>query len=371
MFAISVNHKNVKTEIREKFAFDEDKAAAFLCAMKEAGIEEAVYLSTCNRVEVYGEGNLDDAVRILSEYSGTGKSQLKEYAFFFDGYKAMKYLFRVTAGLESMVIGEDEILGQMKTAYMSAKENGYTGYKLNAIFQAAFTAARKIKTETLLSKSSVSVATIAAAKCHYFKDGFKKILVFGGSGDTGQKVIKNLLSYEDCEIKATVRTRHVLAKNVEQVSFEDRYKYINEADIIVSSTKSPHYVLTHSRALEQELEEKPRLFVDLAVPRDIDEEITAIPGAQLLTINEIEALARENNEIKKAEVEVACEIIEETIDELLKTMEFHEFMPVFNRIAEKESFNFRKFVFEYRDMATAREFSSFLKVLRNMEAEIE
>lgn len=366
MFVISINYKNVKTNIRERYAFDRETAILFLQRLKKDGITEEVYLNTCNRTEVYGNGNYEAAVKAMAEFSSVDPSSLREDAFIFEGESAIRHLFRVTAGIESMVIGEDEVLGQMKGAYDLSREQGFTDFFFNKVFQAAITAAKKIKTDTELSKRSVSVATIAASKCHKFMDGHKKILVIGASGDTGGKLVKNLISYHDSTIYATVRNNHVTEKELNLVPYRDRYHYIDCADVIISCTKSPHFTVTYSRIKSEEIENKPRLFIDLAVPRDIDEDVLKLAQSELITINDIEALARENNEIKKAEIVVAEEIIEETVDELLKTLYFHEFLEAFDSKKNEHTIDFSKFIYHYRDIATAEEFASFLKVLRRM-----
>lgn len=369
MFAISLNYKNIKTDIRGRYVFDTGKALLFLQRLKEAGITEAVYLNTCNRTEVYGNGDYEAALKALAEFSGSEPSCLREDAFIYEGDSAIHHLFRVTAGIESMVVGEDEVLGQMKGAYDFSKEHGFTDFIFNKVFQAAVAAAKKIKTDTELSKRSVSVATIAASKCHKFKDGHKKILVIGASGDTGSKLVKNLLSYHDSTIYATVRNSHVTDRKLTLVPYAERYHYIACADVIISCTKSPHYTVTYSRLKSEEPEEKPRLFVDLAVPRDIDEDVLKLTQSELITIHDIEALAKENNEIKKAEIVAAEEIIEEAVDELLKTLYFHEFLSEFDSSKHENKDVLSKFIYHYRDVATAEEFASFLKVLRRMEAD--
>lgn len=367
MFAISINYKNVKTSVRERYAFDKEMAFLFLQRLKSDGITEEVYLNTCNRAEVYGNGDYEAAVKAMAEFSGVAASSLRDVAFIFEGDAAIRHLFRVTAGIESMVLGEDEVLGQMKDAYDFSRERGFTDFFFNKVFQAAITAAKKIKTDTKLSKSSVSIATIAASKCHNFMEGHKKIFIIGASGDTGSKLVKNLSSYHDSTIYATVRNNHVTDKNLTLVPYAERYHYIACADVIISCTKSPHYTVTYSKLKSEKLKEKPRLFVDLAVPRDIDEDVLKLAKSELITINDIEALARENNEIKKAELVVAEEIIEEAVDELLKTLYFHEFLSEPDLMKNENEVVLSKFIYQYRDVATAEEFASFLKVLRRME----
>lgn len=367
MFAISMNYKTTKTNTREQYAFDQDTALLFLKRLRAGGMEEIVYLNTCNRTEVYGDGDYETALKELAAFGGAEASTLREDAFIYEGKSAIRHLFRVTAGMESMVVGEDEVLGQMKGAYEFSREQGFTGYAFNKVFQAAITAAKRIKTDTRLSKSSVSVATLAANRCHRFKEGHKEILVIGASGDTGNKLVKNLISYHDCSIFATVRNRHVTDRNLTLVPYEERYRYIDCADVIVSCTKSPHYTVTYAQIKREQVREKPRLFVDLAVPRDIDEDVSKLAGSELITINDIEELARENNEIKRAELVTAEEIIEEAVDELLKTLSWHEFLSESVWMKAEKEMDLSKFIYHYRDVSSAEEFGNFLNVLRRME----
>lgn len=367
MFVISVNHKSADAKIREKAALTPEKAAALLASCKENGISEAVYLSTCNRCELYGNGDYARALVLLAEASGIDASELKGYVLVKQKDAAIRHLFHVASGMDSMVIGEDEILGQLRRAYLDAKERGFTGFLFNTVFQAALEAAKRVKTETLLSKSSVSIATLAAAQCHKFLDGKKRVLLIGGSGDTGSKVIKNLLSYGDCEITATVRKRHSLADGVRMVPFEDRYFYMEESDIIVSATGSPHYTVTRAMLQAHKVTQRRRLFVDLAVPSDIDECVLEIPGSVLVKIDDFEKIAQRNNEIKKNEVQTAEEILQEEMDGLRKEITFHDFYPEFSRRKEQMSKDMEQFIYRFRKTASADEFDSFIKVLSRME----
>lgn len=369
MFAISISYKNVPAKLREQYALSEEAGLALQAQLKEAGIRESVYLNTCNRCELYGVGEYRVGVRTFAAACGVEPSIVREYAKIYDGVEALRHLFRVTVGIESMVIGEDEILGQVKTAYERARVNGYTEYETHTVFQAAIGCSKKIKTETMLSKSSVSVATLAADRCHKFEKGNKKILIIGATGDTGKKIIQNLLSFGDCEILATVRREHSFTNQLTIVPYEERYQYVDAADIIISATKSPHYTLTYSKIMQEPLTQKPRLFMDLAIPRDIDEEVLRIPEAALITMDEIEELAAKNNALKMAEVEVAENMVTESLDEVQKVLAFHAFIPLFNQLKTNRPEQFAQFVYQYRDAATAEELESFIRVLRKLAQE--
>ena len=366
MFVVSIQYKHADTEFREKLALQPEEIRELQERLRKEGLEEAVYLHTCNRCELYGVGDHQTALRCLADASGTDPSQLRERALILEKERAAGHAFYVASGMDSMVLGEDEILGQLRDAYEKAKKNGYTGYQLNAVFQAAFSAAKKVKTDTLLSKSSVSVATLAAAEAHRFKEGKKQVLLIGASGDTGRKVMLNLLSYGDCTIIATYRHRHGIPEGVQPVPYEDRYRYIDKADIVVSATKSPHYTLTRFRIQEEGITEKERLFLDLAVPRDIDECVAELPGTKLLTLDAFEEIAREHNAQKEQEAVRAEEILKDCLAELQKDLLFHEQFDVIREMEKEQPAEVMKFIYRFRKQAEPMELRAFLEVLGRM-----
>lgn len=273
MFTLSLNYKSADVLLREKFCFDEKKAETLLYILKENNIKECVYLSTCNRCELYGVGDMYRALKIFSDFAGVEYEKVKSSILFYENNDAIRHLFRVCCGFDSMALGEDEILGQVKRAFEFSQQNEASGFDINTIFKAAITSAKRIKTDTLISKSSVSVATLVAARCHKFYGESKNVLIVGGSGEIGSKVIKNLVSYNEFNIYAAARNSHLPCKDINIIHYNERYNYIDAADIIICATKSPHFIFTADRVKNSIHSDKPRLFIDLAVPRDIDDEI--------------------------------------------------------------------------------------------------
>ena len=367
MFVISLNHKTADTEFREKLSFDETAKLEFLHKLENLGLTQCVYLSTCNRCEIYGVGKAHKVVNTWSEMAGVDVDALKEHLLFFDGDGAVNHLFHVTAGFESMVLGEDEILRQIKDAYQFSKNNGYTDYELNTIFQAALRCAKKIKTKTKLSKTSVSIASLAATKIHNYKRGEKKVMIMGATGDTGNKVLLNLLSYGDCLIYATKHIHHINNPKVNSIPYSERYDYINQMDVVVSATRSSHYTITAGKLKSLGLEDKEQLFLDLAVPRDIDEDVENINGIKLISIDDFVTIAKENNNLKSKEKENGEAIIEEELDVLLKELTFHQNRNSFEKMKETLTEDFEHFVYKYRDVASSEEFESFINVLNRMQ----
>ena len=200
MYCISINHKNASAEIRSRFAFSRGKRQEISAALSEHGIKQSVIVCTCNRTELYFIGSdigcTDTAAEILTKYSGEEPTSVSLCLRSYYGEKALAHLFRVACGIDSMIIGEYEILRQVKDAYAESHENGFTDFELNTIFQSAITCAKRIKTDTALSKTPVSAATLAANKAASL-GGSVNVLVIGASGKIGtsalNKVMKLLL----------------------------------------------------------------------------------------------------------------------------------------------------------------------------------
>ena len=368
---VSLNYKKSVSEFRGRLAFENDKKLTLLTLLREAGINEAVYVSTCNRCEIYGVGKMSKCIKIWAQLAEVDVDELKEQLLFFDGEKAVEHLFHVTAGFDSMVLGEDEILRQIKDSYKYSFDNGFTDYELNMIFQAAIGCSKKIKTKTKLSKTSVSVASLAATKIHNFKRGEKKVMIMGVTGDTGNKVLLNLLSYGDCKIYATKHIHHISNPSVVAIPYAGRYDYIKDMDVIVSATRGPHYTLTYGKLKNLNLDDRARLFVDLAVPKDMDEDIENISGSQLISIDDFNSIAKENNKLKYTEKENGEAIIEEAINTLLKDLTFHIYRETYESINKAYEGTFEQFVYKFKSIANAKEFESFINVIGRMQGNNE
>lgn len=361
MFCISINYKTASVEERERFSFAEQKQIDFLNKLKNADILQAVFLTTCNRTEVYGVGNVYKALDLLISFANAD-GKIKDNVLIFDGENAIRHLFRVACGIDSMVKGEDEILGQLKNAFLLSQKNGFTDYEVNTVFKAAITSAKRIKTQTLISKSSVSVATLVASKCRKAKG--KTVLLIGSSGEIGSKVLKNLISYDEFDIYATVRDTHIASNKVTIVEYSQRYEYINSADIVISATKSPHFTIVSEKLNAYISTKKERLFIDLSVPRDIDDNVKNFPCTALMRIDDFNSIAKRNSEIKEDELKTAQDLMDEDIDSLIKELEFHNMLPKLNKICGED---LKHFIYHYRDTANAKEFDSFVQVISKME----
>lgn len=345
IYQIGISHKTAPVDIREQLAFSGSEKEEYLSLVKkEENIGECVLITTCNRTEIYVTGDkaaADRAMELMAAYKGLDLKDLKKYFLRYEGEGAVKHLMTVASGLDSMVMGEDEILGQVKRDYGQAYEGGNTSYLLNTLFREAISCSKAVKTETRLSKTPISVGTLTAKEVITFQADelqVKKVLIIGISGKMGSIVMKNLYGTPGIAIAGTVRN-HMSGDEVETqftgikyYDYKDRYEAIKDADVIISATQSPHYTITFKELENVLTDRKKRLFIDLAVPRDVDKDIRGMEGIQLIDMDYFEELAEENNKVKEEEAVIARKIIDKRTDEFLKTVIFHGFLPELERI---------------------------------------
>lgn len=363
MFCISVSFKKTPLQIRQQFAFSKEEQRSFLSELAgKKGITGGVIISTCNRSEIYftGEqGKMDEVEDILSSCKQIEKENIKKYCLYYQEKKAVRHLFQVTCGLDSMVLGEDEILHQVKEAYLFANNNGYTNSELNIIFQGAFNCAKLSKTTTKLSNTPLSIGTLTAnAVEQYQKEMFGEIsssvLVIGATGKIGSIVAKDLIA-KGIPVIGTSRKRcrpeglYLQGSgDMEWLDFEKRYDAVSKVTAIVSATSSPHYTLTKEEFLHWAGMSKSYLMVDLAVPCDIDKELGREENITLLDIDYFKTLSKENSSIKLGELDKADSILQECVEEVLKKLYLRDFK---EKMADKcEEKWFQKMIYYLRDV---------------------
>lgn len=350
MNCISLNYQSASVKVREKMSFSIEEQKEFLK-------ENMVILSTCNRIEFYFLCDISSLAKEICDYKGADYDWFKTYMNVYTGDGAILHLYRVACGMESKILGEDEILGQVKEAYYLAHDLVKLSYQFHTIFQGAITSAKKIKTETLMSKSSVSIGTLVAGFVEEQKA--KKVMIIGVSGKIGTIVAKNILSYGRAEVIATKRGHncdYIEMTKVTYVPFAKRYEYMKECDMVISATTSPHFTVTAKEIKEQGIRDK--IFIDLAVPRDVDEDIRENP---IYNIDYFETISKKHEEIKIAEREKIFMILEEQLDDLKKEMYFHSILP---ELPKLQSMSPEKMIYKVRDGLSAREFQRFIEVLR-------
>ena len=334
---IGLSHHLSPVELRERFAFAESKIPDALDKLRGSGIaSEAVILSTCNRVEIYAVTPLPPA-KAFSELkdffvqNGGVASDAKASSAPAEIYSlaephSLKHLFKVACGLDSMVLGETEILGQLKDAYLLAHGHKHTGAKLNKAFQRAFHVAKHVRTHTNIQRGSVSVASVAVELAEKIFSSLpeRQALVIG-AGDTSEKVARALFSRGVKNIVVASRTpekAEALAKEFSgrAVQFENWAREFEKIDIAISSTSAPHHILNREKLepLMKLRKQRPLLLIDIAVPRDIDPAVNFMDNVYLYNIDDLQAIADDYLKQRKEEI-VQCEnIISEKIKPLLE-----------------------------------------------------
>ncbi len=328
---LGLNHRTASVDVREKFALPEGKVPEMLgelCEKTEA--TEVVILSTCNRVEIYAatDGRPAELIGGLRHIMLNGREMPRDVLYDKSGVEGVEHLFKVASGLDSMVLGETEILGQLKAAYQVALERKYTGSKLNKSFQKAFNAAKQIRTETNIQRGSVSVASVAVELAGKIFDSLKERTVMViGAGDTSEKTARALLSRGAKSVVVSNRSleraeglaRELDGRAVDFDSWEGEFAAI---DIIISSTSAPHYVIDRKKLepLQQLRLHRPLLLVDIAVPRDIEPEVNFLEDVYLYNIDDLQAIADDYLQLRKEEVAKCEAIIRRKVLELLESL---------------------------------------------------
>ncbi len=332
LIVIGLNHRSSPVVVRERFAFDEERVPGALKSLRQAGIaEEAVILSTCNRVEIYAVTPLEapKAFTALREFLVTCHAYndpLNDEIYSLGEPHSIQHLFKVACGLDSMVLGETEILGQLKKAYDVALQLGHTGGRLNKAFQRAFNVAKHIRTETNIQRGSVSVASVAVELAEKIFSNLKarNVLVLG-AGDTGEKTARALLSRGAHEVTISNRSAEkarALAAELggRAVPFEDWPAEFTRFDIVISTTAAPHYILDRTKLepLMKARRNRPLLLIDITVPRNIEPEVNFLENVYLYNMDDLQTMA--DGYMKQRQEEVArCEqIIREKTEALLR-----------------------------------------------------
>jgi len=332
---LGLSHHSAPVTVRERFAFAEPKVPGALQAMREAGLaDEAVILSTCNRVELYVSTSLSPSAAFaelqnflvrVHDY----RDPLADEIYTLAEPQSIEHLFKVACGLDSLVLGETEILGQLKKAYDLALQHKHTGSRLNKIFQRAFNVAKHIRTETNIQRGSVSVGSVAVELAEkIFSSLADRTVMVIGAGDTSEKTARSLLSRGAGNILVSNRSHdRALALAAElngrAVRYEDWEQEFARIDIIISSTSAPHYIIDRAK-LEPLLKLRrgePLLLIDIAVPRDIEPEVNFLENVYVYNIDDLQAIAADY--MKKRQDEIArCEaIIREKAASLAKPQE--------------------------------------------------
>jgi len=341
IIVVGLSHKTAGVEIREKVAFaptQMEKPLNAVVALPD--ITEAVIVSTCNRVEIYATtrdiaGGMARLKRFLSDYHHIPLETLESHLYSYHGEEATRHVFRVASSLDSMVVGEPQILGQIKTSYGYAAEYKSSGLILNRFLHKAFSVAKRVRTETKIASSAVSVAFAAVELAKkIFGDLSDKTVLLIGAGEMCELAAKHFINTGVRGVLVTNRTFERAEKLAEEfdakaIRFEDLLDHLPKADIILSSTGAPHFIL-HEKEVEEVLKRrrmKPMFFIDIAVPRDIDPKVNNVENAYLYTVDDLNGVVATNLEGRKIEAAKAEAIVEQEIGQFFKWLSSLEVTP--------------------------------------------
>jgi len=331
ILVLGLSHRTAPVALRERFAFADSRLPDALQQLRQAGrADEGVILSTCNRVELYVSTSVDPgrAFPELVEFlrnSHDYRETLGDEIYRLAEPHSVEHLFKVACGLDSMVLGETEILGQLKKAYDLALQHRHTGPLLNKAFQRAFHVAKQVRTETNIQRGATSVAAAAVelAEKIFTELDHRKVMVIG-AGETSEKAARALLSRGAHSIIVANRSydRAVALAgelNGRAVHFDSWAEEFQNVDVVISSTSAPHYILDRAKLepLMARRHNQPLLLIDIAVPRDIDPEVNMLDNIYLYNVDDLQAIAEDYLRQRQEEI-VRCErIIREKAKALL------------------------------------------------------
>jgi glutamyl-tRNA reductase len=347
LLALGVSHKTAPLELRERLALTEGSAAGALRELVGTeNVSEAVAISTCNRTELYllvsdpVEAE-SAALGVLSRHSDIRPTELVGHLYSLRASEAARHLFRVTAGLDSMIVGEAEIQGQVKRAYELALVEGATGPILNRLFRGALAAGKRARAETGISQRGVSISSVAVelAQRNLGDLSERRVLVIG-AGETAELVARALAARGVSTVFIANR-RYDRAIGLAQrfgghaVRFDELPEQLAAADIVVSATNSPHHIVERAE-LEQVMGERsgPLLLIDIAVPRDIDPECRELPGVSLHDVDDVQAIVRRNTGERESEARSADGILEAELAQYERWLASLEVVPTVSALRE-------------------------------------
>jgi glutamyl-tRNA reductase len=341
LLVLGLNHRTAPIEVRERIVFDAERlprALASLAALP--GLSEALVVSTCNRTELYCVGTGADPVADWLVAQSGGDRALADCLYRIEGPDAVRHLFSVAAGLDSLILGEPQILGQLKDAYRAAQQAGTTGAELNRLFQATFAVAKRIRTETAIGASAVSVASAGIKLARRVFAGFERhTALLVGAGEMIELTARHLHAQEIGSLiianRSTARAERIaegLAASV--IRLDALAAHLPQADIVVSSTARPGHVISLAdvEAALEARKRRPMFMLDLAVPRDIDPAVGALEDVYLYTIDDLRQVVDENVKAREAEAAVARQLVDADVAEFMAGRKARDAVPLIREL---------------------------------------
>jgi glutamyl-tRNA reductase len=340
LLAVGLSHRTAPVELRESVDFSRKGLDAALAELASRGIgRELVVLSTCNRAEIYAVGDTDETAdhigRFFSEYHDIAHAEVSQHLYVHRGPDVARHLFRVAAGLDSLVVGEPQILGQVKAAYAAASDGQFTAALTNRLFHSAFSVGKRVRSETGLGEGAVSVsyAAIALAK-KIFGDLKDRTVLILGAGEMAKLTGIHLQSQHVRQItiaSRTLQTAQSLAEKLDGVAVAwDRVDAaLTTADIIVTATGASEPVLTRARVDEamRSRRHRPLFIIDIAVPRDVDPGVGGLDQVFLYNIDDLRTIVQENLARRGGELARAEAIVDEEVAKYTAWMQSREIVP--------------------------------------------
>lgn len=329
LFAVGINHNTAPLSVRERLTFGPSQIEPALHdALRQNGVNEIAILSTCNRTEIYcqTDSNVEEVVAWIAEHKGIVLEDIGEAHYIYHNDEAARHMMQVASGLDSMILGEPQILGQMKSCYATARESGVLGTVLHTTFQQVFSVAKRVRSETAIGENPVSVAYAAVSLAQQIFSNLKKdVALLIGAGETIELVARHLLEQGIKKIIVANRTLENALLLAEQFSAEaillaDIPDNLARADIVISSTASQLPILGKG-AVERALKKrkhKPIFMVDIAVPRDIEPEVADLADVFLYTVDDLKEVIDENLRSREEAAGHARTIVEEGVAQFVR-----------------------------------------------------
>jgi glutamyl-tRNA reductase len=359
---LGINHNTAPIELRERLAISAERLAdATRTLLHQPGIREGLILSTCNRVELLtlqddAADTTDatttqtktDLLRFLHEYFAVPPNDIQPHLYEFREREAVRHLFRVASSLDSMVVGEPQILGQVKESYTIAREVGAVQTNLEALLQRTFTVAKKIRTETQIGSSSVSIASVAVDLARkIFGSLYGKTVLLVGAGKMSELAARHLIQQGASSILVTNRTHSRAEKiaadfasptvHTEAIHFEALYEQAARADIVITSTGAPQKIFarSHGQQFLHARRNRPMFFIDIAVPRDVDPSMNAVDGCFVYDIDDLQQVASANLADRSREAAAAETIVSREVDKYHERLQSRDAVPAIKALQQQ------------------------------------
>jgi glutamyl-tRNA reductase len=326
IFCVGISHHTASVETRERYAAPSSPSAAL---QQPIGCAEALFLSTCNRVELYAaSADYIPTQTIASFLAAQSHADEADFFYRYEERECVQHLFRVAAGLDSMVVGETEILGQAKKAYAAARESGTAGPYLHRLFQRAFRVAKQVRSSTEITRGAVSVGSVAVdlAQKIFGKLHGRKVLIVG-AGENAERTARALVSRGVDDLRLTNRSADRAANLAEGVGartvpFESWLSQCHEIDILISSTAANEPILTQEKLapILARRVDRPLFIIDIAVPRDVAPQVNEMDGVYLYDIDSLQSVAEQSLALRREQVVAGEAIIADHVADLCRNL---------------------------------------------------